>query len=49
MFVFRRIIFRNFEERKEGAAQILEEGKKLAEAFTRLAKLPDFVSRMILD
>lgn len=38
----RRIIFRNFEERKEGAAQILEEGKKLAEAFTRLAKLPDF-------
>jgi len=38
----RRITFREFEERRDGANQILEEGKKIAEAFNRLAGLPEF-------
>lgn len=38
----RRITFRDFEERKTGANQMLEEGKKIAEAFKKLAGLPEF-------
>lgn len=37
----RRITFRSFEERKEGANQIIEEANKIAAAFTKLAKLPE--------
>eukprot|EP00795_Rhopilema_esculentum_P014160 gene14160-5161_t len=36
----RRITFRSFEERKDAGNQIIEEANKIAEAFTRLAKLP---------
>ena len=37
-------MFKSFEERKEGAEQLIEEANKIADAFTRMAKLPPLVS-----
>jgi len=38
----RRITFREFEDRRQGATQMIEEGKKIAAIFQRLAGLPEF-------
>ena len=40
---FRRITFKEYEERREGAEQLMGEAKRIAETFTRLAMMPAIV------
>ena len=40
--IISRITFREFEERRQGGDQMIEEAKKIASTFHRLAELPVF-------